>query len=246
MHVLRDIFHWLMTIDQHVGHLIQEQGPFAYLILCAILFAETGLVVTPFLPGDTLLFAAGVFCHETPNVPDPLNVYIVLTVFTMAPILGDITNYHVGKYLGRRLCASGKIKLFSPQSLQKTHKFFEKYGPKTVMLARWVPIVRTFAPFVAGMGEMPFLTFIKYSSLGAVLWVWVCVGAGYFFGQLQVVKNNFPLAMLAMIGITVLPIIFEIFKARREGKNDAPQEDLTCEEVREELKEEWTAEESAS
>jgi membrane-associated protein len=221
MHFLSDAFHWLMKIDDHIGHLITTQGPFTYLILGLILFAETGLVVTPFLPGDTLLFAAGVFCNVTPRVPDPLNLYVVLIVFSCAPILGDIANYHIGKHLGQWLCHHSRFKLFSPQNLSKTHKFFEKYGPKTVMLARWVPIVRTFSPFVAGMGSMPFPTFIKFSSLGAVLWVWVCVGAGYFFGGFSFVKENFSLAMVAMIGITVLPIVFEIFKARREARMEA-------------------------
>ncbi len=248
MEFLRHAFHWLMTIDSHVGHLIADQGPLAYVILCAILFAETGLVITPFLPGDTLLFAAGVFCHATPNVPEPLNIYIVLITFTLAPILGDTVNYHIGKTLGRRLCESKRVKFLSPANLAKTHKFFEKYGPKTVMLARWVPIVRTFSPFVAGMGEMPFKTFIKFSSLGALLWVWVCVGAGYLFGQIPAVKDNFVLAMLAMIGVTVLPIIFEIFKARREAKEEAAEaaahdaaHELTCEDVRADIAADGTA-----
>ncbi len=217
MELIRQILH----ADIHsIAELIRHFGPWIYVIMMAILFCETGLVITPFLPGDTLLFAAGLFCSPSPKGDSLLNIYLVLFLLTVAPILGDTSNYHIGKGIGRRLCHSGKIKLFQPKNLAKTHKFFEKYGPRTVMLARWVPIVRTFAPFVAGMGEMPFKTFIKFSAFGAVIWVWTCVAAGFFFGRMRVVQDNFSLAMLAMMAVTIVPLIFEILKARRESKEE--------------------------
>lgn len=221
MHLIHQILH----ADVHeIGELIKHFGGWIYVIMMGILFCETGLVVTPFLPGDTLLFAAGLFCSPSPKGDSLLNIFLVLFLLTLAPILGDTSNYHIGKFLGRKLCHSGKIKLFKPENLAKTHKFFDKYGPRTVMLARWVPIVRTFAPFVAGMGEMPFRVFIQFSSFGAIVWVWVCVGAGFFFGRIKAVQENFGLAMIAMIVITIVPLCFEIVRARKDSKEEEEAE----------------------
>lgn len=210
---------FLLHIDDYLGNLIRDFGPWIYGLLFLIIFAETGLVVTPFLPGDTLLFAAGMLSNASKSVPNPLNIYVVLLVLSVAPVVGDLCNYNLGRMLGRKLVA--KKKILKPEHIEKTNKFFAKHGPKAIMLARWVPVVRTMAPFVAGIGEMPFKTFIRYSILGGLLWVWVCVGAGYFFGRIQVVRDNFEIAMLAMIAITVIPVIIEVVKARREAKHEA-------------------------
>lgn len=213
---------FLLHIDDYLGDLIRNFGPWIYGLLFLIVFAETGLVVTPFLPGDTLLFAAGMLSNASKSVPNPLNIYVVLLVLSVAPVVGDLCNYNLGRVVGRKLVA--KKKILKPEHIEKTNKFFAKHGPKAIMLARWVPVVRTMAPFVAGIGEMPFRTFIKFSVLGALVWVWVCVGAGYFFGRIPVVRDNFEIAMLAMIAITVIPVIIEVVKARREAKHAASTE----------------------
>lgn len=204
----------LLHFDKHLPLYIHQYGVWFYGVMFLILFAETGFVVTPFLPGDTLLFAAGIFSATG----HALNLGIVLLTLTMAPILGDTVNYHVGKFFGPRIFRSEKSWLFNRKHLAETHEFFEKYGPQAVMIARWVPIVRTFAPFVGGMSGMPFPTFIRWSALGAVIWVWVCTLAGFFFGRIPWVRDNFELAMLAMVIITVLPIAHKIDKSRRERK----------------------------
>jgi membrane-associated protein len=204
---LQDLLH----IDRHLAGYVTQYGVWFYGIMFLIVFAETGLVVTPFLPGDTLLFAAGIFS----NAGEGLSLPIVLVVLTLAPILGDTVNYHIGKILGPRIFRSETSKLLNRSHLAETHEFFEKYGSRTVMLARWVPIVRTFAPFVAGISEMPFKTFIGWSALGAVIWVWVCTFAGYFFGRIPWVHDNFELAMLAMVLITVLPLVHKAMANRK-------------------------------
>lgn len=208
----------LLHIDKSIAHWIALYGPWFYGVMFLILFAETGLVVTPFLPGDTLLFAAGLFCDPSKNA---LELWKVLAILTVAPILGDTVNYHVGKFLGPKIFHTENSRIFKKHHLQTTHEFFEKYGAKTVMLARWIPIVRTFAPFVAGLSEMPFRRFIGWSSLGALIWVWVCTLAGYFFGKLPWVQKNFEFAMLAMLLITATPVALEGLKARKKSKISA-------------------------
>ena len=196
-----------------MGPLIHRNGNGTYAIFFAVLFAETGFVITPFLPGDTLLFFAGLFARPEKHA---LNLWVLLPVLTLAPLAGDCTNFHIGMLLGPKLFSNKHSKLFRRSALDKTHEFFEKHGRNTIVLARWVAVVRTFAPFVAGMSQMSFKVFIKYSAIGAILWVWVCTLAGYFFGAIPVVQDNFGLAMVGMLLVGAIPIGIEILKQRQE------------------------------
>ncbi len=207
-----DVF---LHLDDHLGRLIEQYGPWTYGILFLIVFCETGLVVTPFLPGDTLLFAAGIFAHDDNG---GLNLWILYLVFMSGALAGDNVNYQIGRLLGRRLFRNPKSRFFKQENLAKTHAFMERHGPKAIILARFVPIVRTFCPFVAGMGTMTYRKFIYYSVLGALLWVLVCVTAGYQFGKLPAVKENFALAVLGIVAVTLVPIFFEWWRHRKRSK----------------------------
>jgi len=209
---IQDILH----IDKHIEVLIRDFGPQAYGILGGIVFAETGLVVTPFLPGDTLLFAAGLFCH--PDKKAHLNFPLMFLVFMAAALCGDNLNYFIGRSVGPKLFKNENSKIFRKSHLDKTHHFFEKHGKKTIILARFVPVVRTFSPFVAGMGKMPYREFLLYSFLGALLWVGIFLTGGYLLGDLDVVKENFSVAMLVMAVLTFLPMGYEVWKARKNGE----------------------------
>lgn len=202
-----DVF---LHLDKHLAPIIQEYGAWTYLLLGLIIFCETGLVITPFLPGDSLLFAAGAFAAA-----GSLSLAWLFLLLTAAAILGDTVNYWVGHFFGRRLLAARRFRVVKPEHLAKTHEFFEKYGGKTIILARFVPIVRTLAPFVAGMGSMSYGRFMSYNVFGGFLWVGLCTLAGYFFGNLPVVQSNFSLVILAIIGLSLLPAVWEIWKARR-------------------------------
>ncbi|MHB8637995.1 MAG: DedA family protein [Fimbriimonadaceae bacterium] len=228
MQSINNLFHFLLHIDEKVGPLIHRNGNWTYAIFFAVLFAETGLVVTPFLPGDTLLFFAGLFARPEKH---SLNIYILLPLMTLAPLCGDSTNFMIGKWFGSRLFSDKHSKIFRRSALDKTHEFFEKHGQKTIVLARWVAIVRTFAPFVAGMGRMPYLQFIRFSAIGAFFWVWGCMLAGYFFGAIPAVSEHFSFAILAMLLVGAIPIALEILKQRQEfrerearAKSTAPPE----------------------
>lgn len=205
LHYLIDI---LLHIDKHLANIIGEYGVLTYAILFLVIFIETGFVIMPFLPGDSLLFAAGAFVAI-----DAFNMPILLGVLAAAAILGDTVNYWIGRSIGHRAFSLSWV---NHQHLLKAQSFYEKYGAKTIVLARFVPIVRTFAPFVAGIGRMPYAYFILYNIVGGVAWVLICVFAGYFFGNIPEVKNNFELVILAIIVISFLPIIFEIIKARKQ------------------------------
>ncbi len=209
---------FIRHLDDKIAGLIQVSPPLAYLALFLIIFAETGLVIMPFLPGDTLLFAAGIFAHPEKN---GFNVWLLLFLLTLAPLLGDTVNYHMGKWLGPKLFKNEHSKFFKRSHLLATQEFFEKHGPKTVIIARWIPIVRTFAPFVAGMGAMEYKRFFSYSLLGAVLWVWICVWAGYLLGGIPFFKDHFEGVMLAMMVITGGPVVFEAIKHRIAAKKAA-------------------------
>jgi membrane-associated protein len=210
-----------LHLDKHMGRLIEQYGPWTYGILFLIVFLETGFVVTPFLPGDSLLFAAGIFAYGDTG---RLNLWLLYLIFFSAALAGDNVNYQVGRLLGRKLFRNPKSKFFKRENLDKTHTFMERYGPKAIILARFVPIVRTFTPFVAGMGAMTFSRFIGYSVLGAVLWVGVCVTAGYWFGQIPVVRENFTIAILAIVTVTVIPIVVEALRHRARAKAGAAVE----------------------
>lgn len=217
MHQIIDFF---IHLDEHLQSLIGEHHGWIYLILFVIVFCETGLVVTPFLPGDSLLFAAGLLAHPDRNA---LNVWLLLLIFPTAALLGDNVNYFIGKTVGPKIFRSDKARFFKRSHLNKTHEFYERYGGKTIIIARFVPIVRTFAPFVAGIGAMTYPKYIIYCIAGALIWVNVCVWAGYFFGNLEFVKNNFSYAILAIILISLTPPFIEfILHKRREKKKQVP------------------------
>ncbi|MDU4299706.1 MULTISPECIES: DedA family protein [Eikenella] len=207
--MLASLIDFVLHIDQHLIELTQTYGLWIYAILFLIVFCETGLVVTPFLPGDSLLFAAGAVAAL-----GGMNVHIAAALLLAAAVIGDAVNFAIGKYFGEKLFAKPDSRVFKREYLDKTHAFYEKYGGKTIILARFVPIVRTFAPFVAGMGDMHYGRFIRYNIIGALMWVGLLTYAGYFFGELPVVKNNFGLVVIGIIVVSVLPMAVEIAKAK--------------------------------
>ncbi len=209
MDLLRSIIDLFLHLDQHLNRIISDYGVWTHLILFLIVFAETGLVVTPFLPGDSLLFAAGTFAAL-----GSLDLWLLVVLLVGAAILGDTVNYWVGAWIGPR-AFSGNVRFLRKDYLDRTHAFYEKHGGKTIILARFVPIVRTFAPFVAGVGAMSYPKFITYNVVGAVLWVGLFVPAGYFFGNIPTVRENFTLVILAIVALSVLPIALEAIRARR-------------------------------
>ncbi|MGI8924681.1 MAG: DedA family protein [Fimbriimonadales bacterium] len=213
---------FFLHIDQSLDTILSTYKAWTYLILFGVIFAETGLVIAPFLPGDSLLFAAGMFSHRA---EDGLNPFILFFVLVAAAVLGDSTNYFIGKFLGPKLFKNGKARFFKKENLDRTHEFFEKYGANTVIFARFVPIVRTFAPFVAGLGAMPYRKFIGYSVFGSILWVGICVFAGYFFGQIPAVRDNFTLAILSIIAVSVIPAAIELLRRRVKKPRPATESD---------------------
>jgi membrane-associated protein len=217
MHVLIDLFG---NIDTFMLRGIELMGGWMYAAMFAVIFCETGLVVTPFLPGDSLLFAAGAFAHPHPGVIG-LNIWVLAIVLCAAAIIGDSVNYAIGHFLGPRLLKNPNSKVFRKEYLDRTHAFFERYGGKTIVLARFVPIIRTFAPFLAGVGGMHYRRFIEFNVVGGVLWVMLFLLAGYFFGGIQVVKDNMTLVLIAVVLITTVPIAVEAWRTRRESKREA-------------------------
>lgn len=201
---------FILHIDQHLTALSAEYGVWIYAILFFIIFCETGLVVTPFLPGDSLLFAAGGIAAL-----GQMNIHLMVLLLFIAAVIGDIVNFTIGKYFGAKLFANPDSKIFRRSYLDKTHSFYEKHGGKTIIIARFVPIVRTFAPFVAGMGNMHYGRFLRYNIIGAVVWVCLFSYAGYFFANIPIVKNNLSLVLAAIIIISILPAIIEIIRAKR-------------------------------
>jgi len=211
MEQLIDIF---LNLDTHLATFVKTYGTLVYGLLFAIIFAETGLVIMPFLPGDSLLFAAG-----TLAATGALDLRLTAIVIFVASVLGDAVNYSVGRYMGPRVFrAEGRTgrfeKLLNPKHLERAHEFFETHGGKAVVLARFVPIVRTFIPFVAGAGAMTYGTFAFYNIVGGALWTVICVGAGYLFGNIPVVQKNFELVVLGIVAISILPMIIEFFRHR--------------------------------
>jgi membrane-associated protein len=209
MDFVRSVVDFFLHLDEHLNQVVTTYGVWTHLILFAIIFAETGLVVTPFLPGDSLLFAAGALAAL-----GSLDLWLLVVLLIGAAILGDSVNYWVGAWIGPR-AFSGNVRFLRKDYLERTRAFYEKHGGKTIILARFVPIIRTFAPFVAGVGAMSYPRFIVYNIIGAVLWVGLFVPLGYFFGNMPTVKNNFSLVIFAIIGISVMPIAVEMFRARR-------------------------------
>lgn len=213
MELIKQFVDIFIHLDQHLNLVIQSYGTWTYLLLFVIVFCETGLVVTPFLPGDSLLFAAGAFAAS-----GSFNVNWLFILLCISAILGDTVNYWIGCYLGPKVFHYEGSKFFNKKHLQRTHQFYEKYGGKTIIIARFVPIIRTFAPFVAGVGSMTYWKFISYNVIGGILWVAICVFAGFFFGNLPIVKQNFTLVILMIIFISILPGIIEYLRHRAEKK----------------------------
>ena len=215
-----DLIHWFVDfflhLDQHLAEVIQRYGTTTYFLLFLIVFLETGLVITPILPGDSLLFAAGAFAAL-----GHLSLWPLFFLLCLAAILGDTVNYAIGARLGPKVFSYSKSRFFNPEHLKKTHAFYEKYGGKTIIIARFVPIVRTFAPFVAGVGQMRYRQFIGYNVIGGVLWVSICVFAGYFFGNLPFVKKNFSVVVIVIVLISLLPAVIEYLRHRAEAKRKA-------------------------
>ena len=209
MDFVQSVMDLFLHLDQHLNRIVSQYGVWTHLILFAIVFAETGLVITPLLPGDSLLFAAGALAAL-----GSLDLWLLVVLLIGAAILGDTVNYWVGAWIGPR-AFSGNVKYLRKDYLDRTHAFYEKHGGKTIILARFVPIIRTFAPFVAGVGAMSYPKFITYNVVGAVLWVGLFVPMGYYFGNMPTVKENFSLVILAIIAISVMPIALEAIRARR-------------------------------
>nr|WP_315042604.1 DedA family protein [uncultured Moraxella sp.] len=202
---------FILHIGDHLQELVNNYGNWIYAILFLIVFCETGLVVTPFLPGDSMLFAAGAIAGA-----GDMNFVLLIVLLIIAAVLGDFVNFEIGKHFGKKLFANPDSKVFKQSYLQKTHDYYAKYGGRTIIIARFVPIVRTFAPFVGGMGEMPYAQFVRYNIVGAVLWVVSFTTLGYFFGQLPFVKEHFSWIMIAIIVVSVVPMLIEIIRHRND------------------------------
>ncbi len=209
MEVISHIIDLFLHLDKHLAWLVDTFGIWTYVVLFLVIFCETGLVVTPFLPGDSLLFAIGALASTTGS----LNIWALYILLLIAAIAGDTANYWIGHKLGESLINS-KRRFIRKEHLDKTHQFYEKHGGKTIIIARFIPIVRTFAPFVAGLGSMNYRQFIIYNISGAVLWITLLLFAGYFFGSLPIVKNNFSLVIFAIIFLSILPAIVEIARQK--------------------------------
>jgi len=202
----------ILHLDRSLDHWVQALGPWLYLILFAIIFCETGLIVTPFLPGDSLLFAVGAVASSSDN----LNLTLVIVLLFIAAVLGDAVNYMAGRYIGPRIFNSERSRFLNKRHLMRTHRFYEKYGGKTIVIARFIPIVRTFAPFVAGIGKMEYHRFAVYNVAGGAAWVLGFVIAGYKFGNVPFVKANFSLVILAIIVISIMPPVWEYVRLRMQ------------------------------
>lgn len=213
MEFIQALLDFILHIDVHLAQLVAEYGIWIYGILFVIIFCETGLVVTPFLPGDSLLFVAGALCSLPTN---HISVHLLVVVLMVAAVSGDAVNYLIGRFFGHKLFSNPDSKIFKQSYLEQTHKFYEKHGGKTIILARFVPIVRTFAPFVAGMGQMEYKRFSLYNVTGGLLWVLIFTYAGYFFGGLPFVQENLKVLMLVIIVVSVLPAVIEVWRNRKK------------------------------
>jgi len=216
MDILTLFMEFILHLDQYLSVVIQQYGIWTYVILFLIIFLETGFVITPFLPGDSLLFAAGAFAAL-----GSLNLALLFLVLAGAAILGDTANYWIGYYIGPRVFRKKTGRLFREEYLERAHRFYERYGGKTIFLARFVPIVRTFAPFVAGIGKMSYWRFITYNVAGGITWVALFLFGGFWFGNLPFVQENFTLVILAIIAISFVPIVLEYARHKRRKKAQA-------------------------
>lgn len=213
MEIVQKIVDIVLHLDRYLGAVIQQYGVWTYSILFVVIFIETGLVVMPFLPGDSLLFAAGTFAAL-----GALDVRLLIVILAAAAVLGDTVNYWIGHKIGQKAFLREDARFFKKEYLDRTHAFYEKHGGKTIIIARFVPIIRTFAPFVAGIGRMSYGRFLSFNIFGGVGWVVLLVGTGYFFGTIPFVKKNFSVAILAIIVISTLPIAVEWFRSRQRKR----------------------------
>jgi membrane-associated protein len=213
MGLLSQLIDFVLHIDAHLDLIIQDYGLITYVLLFVIVFCETGLVVTPFLPGDSLLFAVGAFAAR-----GSLSLPVALAVLAAAAILGDTANYWIGAVVGPKVFHRENVRFLNRKHLERTHEFYERYGGKTIVIARFVPIVRTFAPFVAGIGKMAYGHFLSYNVIGGAAWVVGFVMAGFWFGNIPVVKRNFTLVIFAIIVVSVLPAVIEFFRQRARAR----------------------------
>lgn len=216
MDFIKGLIDFVMHLDKHLDAIIQSYGLWTYGILFAIIFMETGLVIAPFLPGDSLLFAVGTFAAR-----GSLKLGWMIALLSLAAILGDTVNYWIGAMIGPKIFSQEKVRFFKKEHLQRTHQFYEKYGGRTIIFARFIPIIRTFAPFVAGIGKMTYWRFISYNIVGGIAWVLLFLLSGYFFGNIDFVKKNFTIVILAIIVISVLPAVIEFCRQRRQLKQTA-------------------------
>jgi membrane-associated protein len=207
----KQLIDFILHIDKHLDTIIQSYGAWTYGLMFAIVFCETGLVITPFLPGDSLLFALGAF-----SARGSLDLMLVLLLLSVAAILGDTVNYWIGAKIGPAVFHKENVRFLNRKHLERTHEFYERHGGKTIIIARFVPIIRTFAPFVAGIGRMSYGHFLAYNVIGGLAWVLLFVLGGYFFGNLPIVKRNFTFVIFAIIFISILPGVFEFIRHRRE------------------------------
>lgn len=215
MEIITNIISFVLHIDTHLGEIIVNYGVWSYVILFAIVFAETGLVFVPFLPGDSLLFAAGAFAAI-----GSFNLFLVLGLLFLAAFLGDTANYWIGHFFGQKIIDNPKIPFINQKHIDETQEFYKKHGGKTIFLARFVPIVRTFAPFVAGIGKMHYGDFIKYNLGGGFVWVFGFTLLGFFFGNIPVVKENFSIVVLAIVALSVAPMVYEVIKSKFASKKN--------------------------
>jgi membrane-associated protein len=220
MELISIMVDFVLHVDDHLNAIVREYGAWTYAILFLIIFCETGLVVTPFLPGDSLLFAAGALAAGGEG---GLNPYFLFALLSLAAILGDSANYWIGTLLGRR-CYEGRVRFIKPSHLDRTNAFYEKYGGKTIVIARFIPIVRTYAPFVAGAAKMDYSRFAFFNVSGALLWISLFVFGGYWFGNIPIVQDNFGLVVIGIIVLSILPPVIEYFLSRRRAARAAREQ----------------------
>ncbi len=218
MEMITSFIDVILHLDAHLNAWAASMGPWLYVILFAIIFAETGLVVTPFLPGDSLLFAVGALCASEGSV---LNIWVMMVLLIVAAILGDAVNYSIGARIGPRVFHSETSRLLNKKHLLKTQRFYEKHGGKTIIIARFIPIIRTFAPFVAGIGRMGYQRFVSFNVIGALAWVIGFLAAGFVFGNLPIVKKQFHIVIIAIIILSIMPAVIEIIKERRAAARES-------------------------
>ncbi|MBU3112803.1 DedA family protein [Clostridium lacusfryxellense] len=222
MDILMSFINGLMHIDKYLALIIQQYGVVTYVIIFLIIFIETGLVITPFLPGDSMLFAAGALAGI-----GSMNIFTLLIVAYIAAVLGDTANYYIGKNIGKKIFSKEKVRFINKDYIIKAQTFYEEHGSMTIVIARFIPIIRTFAPFVAGIGEMNYSKFIPYNMIGGGLWVSLFLGGGYFFGSLSFIKNHFSYMLIAIIIVSILPGVIVFIKEKRKTNGDNEEGDAS-------------------